>query len=242
MRASPARAIAFDLFHTLVDPERFRPPGFYRPRAVARVLGLPAGKFVRAWERSLIDRQLARRPTLVQRLRSLSQGYGVHPRPPALRLADRLLGLYQDRALLRPTASVVRTLQELRQRGWVLGLLSNTDEREIRCWPRSPLAPLFDAVVFSCDLGHAKPEAAAYRALVPRWGGIALKEAIFVGDGGSHELPGARKAGFAKVVFQSGFVSRNRLRSQRENARIRSEADFAIDGVAELLDVMSPSL
>jgi putative hydrolase of the HAD superfamily len=236
-----AQAIALDLFHTLVDPEQFRPAGFLRARAVAGVLGLPPARFSRDWERTLHARQLAVRPTLVQRLRAYCDARSVRPPTTAFARADRLLGLFQDRALLRPTREVVRTLRGLRRRGWTLGLLSNADEREKRCWSRSPLAPFFQAVVFSCDIGSAKPSREAYQSLVPRWGGIPLREAVFVGDGGSHELAGARRAGFARVIFQGGFVSRNGLRSARENRALRAEADSAIDSVAELLAWGGPS-
>lgn len=47
-----------------------------------------------------------------------------------------------------------------------------------------------------------------------RLGGVAAGRAVFVGDGGSNELTGAKAAGFGLVVFMRGFVVRNGLRTR----------------------------
>lgn len=228
------RAIAFDLFHTLVDPEDFRPSGFRRAPEVARLLGLPESEFVAAWEAQSAERQVTRSPTVLERVQAYCRSRGVSPPPEAWSRVDDLLGRYCDRAIQQPRPAIVASLRELKRRGWTLGLVSNCDEREHRAWPSSALAPLFDATVFSCDVGHAKPSAEAFRALLPRWGNIPLAEAMFVGDGNGGELAGARRAGFARVVFQAGFVSVNGLRPATENEKIRREADDSVVGVEEL--------
>lgn len=70
---------------------------------------------------------------------------------------------------------------------------------EKRGWNESPFASYFLNSLFSCDIGYIKPEIEAYR--------IALKlsvpdadNVVFVGDGGSNELQGARVCGFATVM------------------------------------------
>ncbi len=233
-RDGRARAVAFDLFHTLVDPEEFRPPEFHRASAVAARLGLPEAEFTAAWNAGAAERQVSLTPTVVERVRSICRSFGVTPAPAAWAEVDDLLGRYTDLALLRPRATVVSALRRLRESGWTLGLLSNCDERERRGWSRSELARWFDAVVFSCEVGAAKPSTAAFRALVPRWGGIPLEESVFVGDGANDELVGARRAGFARVVFQAGFVSVNGLRSAEANERVRAEADAVVRDVSEV--------
>jgi putative hydrolase of the HAD superfamily len=234
-RDGPARAIAFDLFHTLVDPEEFRPPTFRRARAVAEQLGIDPGRFERAWAAGLAARQVACRPTVLERVQEYCRTNGVAPPPTVWTEVDDLLGRYQDLAIRNPRPAVIATLDRLRRRGWTLGLISNCDEREIRALPGSELARRFDGVVLSCEVGAAKPSADAFRALIPRWGGVPLEAAIFVGDGSADEIPGAQRAGFARVLFQSGFVATNGLRSAEENERIRAAADAEIGDVAELL-------
>jgi putative hydrolase of the HAD superfamily len=229
------RAIAFDLFHTLVDPEEFRPPDFHRAPAVARLLGLPEKEFTEAWEAAAHERQLSLAPTVVERVQALCREFGVSPRAELWPEVSDLLGRITDLAILNPRRSVLRTLRQLKEQGWTLGVLSNCDERERRKWNDSELATLVDAAVFSCEVGAAKPSLEAYRALVPRWGGIPLHDAVFVGDGMNNEIPGARRAGFAKVLFQSQFVSVNGLRTPEANDAIRATADGALADLGDLI-------
>ncbi|MGC2359888.1 MAG: HAD family hydrolase [Thermoplasmata archaeon] len=238
MTSARAGAIAFDLFHTLVDPEEFRPNEFHRPRAAAELLGIPVDRFSAAWEASAKDRQVSMSPSVVERVQALCRGFGVSPPREVWPKVEDILGRYTDLALLNPRRNVLDTLQHLRTEGWVLGVLSNCDEREKRPWSSSELAPLFDAAVFSCEVGFAKPSLEAYQALIPRWGGIPPEDAIFVGDGSNDELAGARRAGFRKIVFQSGFVSVNGLRSAAANEKIREQADVTVNGLPDLAGVL----
>ena len=238
----PLRAIAFDLFHTLVDPPAFQPNGFRRSQAVADLVGLRAEEFLYAWEGpDYHDRQIRRVPSAVDRVRALCAAHGVTPPASVWPEVDDLLGRYQDLAIQNPRPDVLEVLRTLRRRGWTLGVISNCDERESRTFPGSEIARLVDGWVLSCDVGYAKPEPEIYRALVPRWGGTPLAAAIFVGDGHADELPGARRAGFARALFQSGFVATNGIRTAEANARIAAGADGTIAGIGELLRLPAPA-
>ncbi len=234
----PRRAVAFDLFHTLVDPEEFRPREFTRAGKVAELLGLPRPEFEAYWTADLPHRAVEARPTVLERVRAYCRRVGVAAPAAVWAEVDDCLGRYADRALAAPRPAVLATLDELRRRGWSLGVLSNCDEREVRSWPRSPLAPKVDAAIFSWSLGAAKPARAAYDALVPRWGGTPLADAVFVGDGHSDELPGARAAGFGRVIFQRQFVGTNGLRSPEQLEKFAGQADATIDDLRELLELV----
>ncbi len=238
-RLGPLRAIAFDLFHTLVDPTEFSPGGFRRTRAIAELTGAPFPELDSAWRAGEAARQLSVAPTALERMQAACRKLGAAPPAHVWPEVDHLLGAYQDEAILKPHAATVTALRVLAARGWRLGLLSNCDERERRSWGQSELSPLFDAAVFSCDIGFAKPSPEAYADLVPRWGGIPLREAVFVGDGMHDELPGARRAGFAKVVFQAGFVRVNGLRTAAEIEALGAEADVTVGSVEELEQILS---
>ena len=103
-------------------------------------------------------------------------------------------------ALRSPHPSALPTLDGLRRRGLRVGVLSNTHAMEIRAWPQSPLAGAVDAVAFSHLIGLLKPEPAAYGAILRQLGAMP-ERSLFVGDGGSGELAGARDYGFALVVL-----------------------------------------
>jgi putative hydrolase of the HAD superfamily len=180
----------------------------------------------------------ARIPSVTDRVRRYCSSRGISPPDSAWPVVTDILGRHADLAIRNPRKSVLETLRILKERGFVLGLVSNCDEREVWAWSGSEIAPLFDATVFSCDVGFAKPSAEAYRALIPRWGGILLSKAIFVGDGSNNELAGARAAGFSQVIFDSEFVAYNGLRTAEANERLRKDADGTIGRLSELASLL----
>jgi gamma-glutamylaminecyclotransferase len=102
-------------------------------------------------------------------------------------------------------AANVAMLRRLRKAGLKLALLSNADLLEIAAFRGSALAGLFDVEVFSCDAGCAKPEAAIYHACLDALR-LAASDCVFVGDGGSDELAGAKAVGL-RTVFVSGVIA-----------------------------------
>lgn len=99
----------------------------------------------------------------------------------------------------RPEAGEV--LDELRARGWRIGLLSNTH------WPRSVheqfferdgLGGRFDACCYTCELEHVKPHPEAFRAALASIN--AKPEAtVFVGDRPVDDIGGAAALGMRTV-------------------------------------------
>ncbi len=234
MRKNPSAGFVFDLFHTLVDPEEFRPKEFHRAEAVADILALDKPKFRSYWESVFRHRMSTPRPDIeyVKEFAALS---GVTPPASSLAEAGRIMGLYQDLALLNPQEEVTATLRSLKGRGCRLGLLSNTYPCDVREWPRSPLAEFFDATAFSCEIGAMKPEPSAYLTVLGRLD-MEPWNCTFVGDGGSGELEGARKVGFGRVVQMRRFIARNGLRTKEELDEMASKADLHVDSFKELYD------
>ena len=60
--------------------------------------------------------------------------------------------------------------------------------------------PFVDAASFSCVTGIRKPDAAAYLMATDRLR-VAPEDCVYVGDGGSHELAGARTLGMQAVMY-----------------------------------------
>src|SRR6185437_12551140 len=65
-------------------------------------------------------------------------------------------------------------------------------------WKETPFAPMFDAAVFSCEVGVRKPNPKIYLEACGRLG-VEPDECLFVGDGGSGELTGAAALGMNAV-------------------------------------------
>jgi putative hydrolase of the HAD superfamily len=133
-------------------------------------------------------------------------------------------------ALERITPETRGVIQTLRQRRLRIGLISNADVMEVTAWPRCPIADLFDSTIFSCYVGHVKPESAIYRLSLDQLG-VAPSEAVFVGDGGSNELQGA-KGLVITTVFITAVMSEIWPEKIPERTRL---ADFTIERLDELI-------
>jgi putative hydrolase of the HAD superfamily len=231
------RGLVFDLFHRIVDPEDFRPKDFRRTERAAEVLGVDAEAFSTYWSETSLIRNTKRSMTAISLIERFLARKGVICDRDLLAKADHELGRFQDMALVNPHEEVVSALRIMRHHGLKLGLLTNCDERDVRQWPNSPIAPFFHSVCFSFDIGVMKPALRAYQTVLERLGETS-KESVYVGDGGSDELSGAKAAGFALVVFMEGFVALNGLRKPSEIQGFRSMADTSI----QRLDALVPLL
>jgi putative hydrolase of the HAD superfamily len=109
--------------------------------------------------------------------------------------------------------------------------VSDAGHDDVEAWPRSPLASRFDATVFSHEHGMRKPHPEMYLRALTAIGADAW-DAVFVGDGGSDELRGARAVGLHAVLV-------TRLCDQWWPGRALSRAEHADevhDDVAAFVD------
>lgn len=227
------QALVFDLFHTLIDPERFRPRSFHRVQATAELLGLDGEHFAEFWRERHKALNRDSRLTVKHELRRYLLAQGKEVEEAKLLQADELMGRYQEMALLQVEPKVVEVVAALHQH-FRLGLLSDAHEREIRNWDRSPLQPHFDVACFSCKIGFAKPDERAFAAVLDRLG-VEANEAVYIGDGGSQEFQGARSIGFQSIVFLRAYVSSNGLRTPEQLDALEAQADIVLDDHRDLL-------
>jgi len=96
-------------------------------------------------------------------------------------------------------------LRSLRAGGYKVALLSNADAFDIADYGSSALRGCFDVEIFSCDVGCVKPEPEIFHKCLDALG-LPASECVFVGDGGSNELAGARAVGL-RTVFVSGVMA-----------------------------------
>ena len=133
------QAVVFDLFHTLVDPEDFRPKEYRRANVMSDILGLPKDEFLPFWEETQKTRMLTSRPE-IDYVKDFAATKGKTVPELKLDEAARSLSRYQDLAILNPRAEVTASVKLLKDRGYKLGLLSNTYESDVREWPHpSPI-------------------------------------------------------------------------------------------------------
>lgn len=231
-------AIVFDLFHTLVDTEHLRPSGFDELDAVAHLCGIDVEPARRFWASTYVERETT--PIdLVDLLARHLVSVDASVSPGGRRELDAVFGVTKDEALRRPRTDVVRLVDRVARLAPV-GVLSNCHEREVRCWPESPFARSVAAFGRSSRIGAMKPDAAAYQWILTRLGADPTR-AVYVGNGSSDELLGARRAGFGTVIHSNVFDRDNGLVEPDEQRRRAGQADASVDSIAELSEILEPA-
>jgi putative hydrolase of the HAD superfamily len=189
----PVGAVFFDLWDTIVD---FVPDeGDALHRRIADRLGVPYERFQEVWysDDAIRSRNIG---PIAPCFGAACATLGVEAD------VDELVGWRRDltRRALVPRDGLLDTLEELRERGLRVGLISNCTEEVADVWPETTFAALFDAAVFSATAGLAKPDPAIYRLGATRLG-VEPSECLFVGDGANDELRGARDVGMTPVLI-----------------------------------------
>lgn len=197
------RAVIFDFFGTLV-------PNFtvaWNTRVLdemARTLKTDPADFVHRWV-DTFDRRAVGELTLEENIRVICRESGDAPEDAAIVKALRIrIEAYRKVVIPRPGA--VAILKQLRQRGIQTGLVSDCSDEVVDEWPRSELAPLIDHATFSCMIGVKKPDPNIYLNACEQLD-LPVGECLYVGDGGSDELSGARGVGMRAVLFRDPDLS-----------------------------------
>ncbi len=127
---------------------------------------------------------------------------------------------------------IVETIRQLKENGLKIGLISNADVCDRLYWNTSPVFPYFDDSIFSCDVALLKPDPEIFLLSLSHLG-VKPSEALFVGDGGSQELKGAKAVGMGTVCTE--YLVRH---PSRERRIIHKSADYTIRQFRELLEIV----
>jgi len=198
------RAVVFDLWNTLV----VWPADAQLYERMARSVGMESDHFSEAWSAAYDARATG---PLEQSVRTVCNGLGLgDEHVPAL--IDVRLDF--TRTTLVPRDGALDVLDELRGRGYRLGLISVCSEEVPQLWPETPFAARIDEPVFSCSVGVAKPDPRIYRIAAERLG-VEPCECLFVDDQPSF-VEGAIEAGMDAIVFGDEPWHGPRIRELRE--------------------------
>jgi putative hydrolase of the HAD superfamily len=204
----------FDLFYTLVGllPNEWEHESAY------------AGISMAQWERCVTDSGVflgrVTEPMDILRENVRCAGKTVSEEIIEKMCRQRVARVREIVTQVRP--EILSTLRALKERGHRLCLVSNADCIDAMHWGESPLAPLFDEAIFSCQVGMIKPEPGIYR-LAARRMGVSPGDCVFVGDGGSGELAGARAVGMRTI--QVRHIARRSVEG----------ADYIVDNFRDIL-------
>jgi putative hydrolase of the HAD superfamily len=226
----------FDLFHTLVDPEPLRPAGFDRLGTVASVCGLDRAGLAEFWSATYVERE-TKPIDLLDLIQRHAATCGIVLTDHQGAALDRVFGAAEDAAILEPDDRLVGLVARLAEE-MPVGVLSNCHEHEIRRWPDSPFAPHVTVFGGSCRIGAMKPDREAYTWIIDELGADPATS-IYVGNGGSDELAGAREAGFGAVIHCNVSDRLHGAVRPDEQRRRAEQADESVDTIDELVDLLS---
>jgi putative hydrolase of the HAD superfamily len=189
------RAVIFDLWQTLVPWDQEESTRFNTE--VARTIGVEPERYLEAW---LTASHLPNRNTgpAAEHFQALFGELGVEGE------VEHVLAMRRDRArrVLVPRPDALPTLDKLRRRGHLLGMISVCTQDVPEVWDDTPLGGKFDATVFSCDVGVSKPDPRIYEIACGQLR-VEPGECLFVGDGANDELPGAERAGMDAIQLRA---------------------------------------
>lgn len=227
------KAVCFDLYGTLTidfaEADRVA-----MVTACASAVGAPLEPFHGLWDASMSERLLGREG-LRDSVERICRLLGVSANDEQLDEAVRQRYVHQQKYFQIPR-STVETLKLVAHHGYPMGLVSAATEESSVLFARSPLAPFFQATVFSNLVGIMKPDPAIFSLAAERLG-VDARDCLYIADGAFGELSGAQQAGMTPVLFR-----RHDGLSGDDVHRPDSEADTwtgeSIIAVAEVLRLL----
>jgi putative hydrolase of the HAD superfamily len=191
-------AVLFDLFGTLVPS----PPaqGFREVvDSIAEISGLPKPEFFDRWMSVNDDRLKGTFGSSEGEIGHVMEMFEVTLSDDQMSECVRVRREAMKQWLI-PKPACIESLRKLADRGVSLALVSDCVFDVPAIWPSTPFAELLTTTVFSCMLGVRKPDARLYETAMEGLG-VSPSECIFIGDGGSNELQGARELGIAAYML-----------------------------------------
>lgn len=205
------KVVFFDMFDTLVHPDR----GYLEPYFTREIDRMGDSGELRTADETISEM------VRVAGLNGRKISFDEHSQNEMSRYYEQCM--YNSITSVDP--KVLQMLSDLKSDGYKLCVISDAAHVDIAGWNKSPLFPYFDDAVFSCDVGHVKPEIELYEIAKRRMGNPA--RSIFVGDGGHDELQGAKQAGMTTVKVE--------WLKCRNDKSIYDHADFVADTPDKLI-------
>jgi putative hydrolase of the HAD superfamily len=210
MRPTMIKAVFFDLYHTLLgyDPPREElqaqalkefgvevdAEALRRPLVVADEYIYSEHARFSLGQRSKEERMAV----WAQYLRILLAEAGIEADDRLLKgLLGKLMEFEMNQVLFD---DVLPTLNELRKRGLIVGLISNVDQDITSTLEKLGLVDILQVVVTSLDTGFNKPSPEIFCEAAKR-AGVLVDEAIFVGDQYQIDVVGANRAGMKGILI-----------------------------------------
>lgn len=232
------RGILFDIGDTLLDATRLQ------RRALKESLDILAAEnlidspeeFLRAYRLADEEPQFEDMPDLnhlYSDSRIVVRAFQILSKPFTSQVIDNFLRVYRDRirANVRPDTALKSALDELKQMGIKLGIVSNgTTKEQLEQLALLQIRDYFDPILISEEVGIRKPDPRIFLLAVKKWQ-LSPDKILVVGDRGDWEIVGAHYADM-KSALTTQFVD------HRDAVSEEMKPDFIISDISELPHIL----
>lgn len=221
--------VFFDLFHTLITP---RYSDFRNENDVLKITQKEWEKYAEDNELYLhraIGKEKNPQKIIESIVKKMKREVSENEKQEILKLREERF----KKSLIDIDFTILNVLIDLKKNGKKICLISNADIIDVMHWKESPLNNLFDDMIFSYKVGYLKPQAEIYHIALKRMNTIPQK-CIFVGDGGSDELKGAKELGIKTIL--TGYLLK---KEEKEHNAIKKFADYYIEDFKEIIDIVN---
>lgn len=221
--------VFFDLFFTLITPN------YSDSRNENDVLGITREEWERYSESDEIyikratSKNMSSEQIIEDIINKMKIDASESVKKEILNLRKRRL----EKCLINVDPIILEVLLNLKRSGKKICLISNADIIDVMYWNKSPLNNLFDNIIFSYEVGYVKPQKEIYNIALNKME-VNPENCIFVGDGGSNELKGAKELGIRTVL--TGYLLK---RERKQHNEIKKFADYSIEDFKELINIVN---
>ncbi len=233
MKKSKFNAVIFDFFGTLVPIYTINSHNEMLS-AMADTIGIPSDFFIDRWLSTFSERVTGRLPDVYSNIMKICNEFGASPTKEQYDIAVEMR-LEYSKNHIRPKKDAIRTLSQIKELGFGLGLITDCSSELPSIWQETEFAPYFDVTMFSCMEGTKKPDPSIYKKACTLLN-VTPEACLYIGDGGSHELTGAKNVGMKPVLIfdknEQGNADSHRVDGEEWGGAVI----YSFSQVLELLD------
>jgi len=220
--------VFFDLFFTLVTPKY---SDLRNENDVLRITKAQWEKYAEdneLYEKRARGKEKSPQKIIDSILRKMKMKVNACDKNEILKLREERF----KKSLIDVDLTILDVLLNIKKKGAKLCLLSNADIIDVMHWQKSPLNNLFDDTIFSYQVGYLKPQTEIYEIALKKMN-VNPENCMFIGDGGSDELKGAKQLGIKTIL--TGYLLK---RDKEEHNTIKEFADYYIEDFKEISNIL----
>ena len=187
------RAVIFDMFETLIT--HYKSPLYFGAQ-MAKDIGISESAFRKIWTPTEHDRSIGK-ISFEEVIARILKANNCYSEELLKTITDKRVAAKEE-CFRQLHTEIIPMLSVLKEKGYLIGLISNCFSEETKVIRESELFPYFDAPYLSYEQGVAKPDEEIFKQCMKELG-VTAGECVYVGDGGSYELETAERLGMKAV-------------------------------------------